>query len=503
MSIPGAVGDGVTDDTAAIQSAVNTGTAVFDALTYKCVGISVPSGAELSGAGTLLMPVLASGTGTPILDVVGDDVSIADLLFTGQRASQPADGFNDSFDNGALGQGRGYRCGIRGIDIDGLTVDGCEATELYGAAIALKQCSNVTITDNYAHDTNHEGYYHTTEDGERYGTHVVTGNQWDDIGTGDPSVNADACIVKGVDGLVFTGNMGARMERDLIKAVDVDGFTIDDNTVSDNTVDSFAGIQIATTDGGTSRNGTVRGNTITDCKIGIALVCDIGENIEVSGNTIAGTSGSGTPDGLLFSAGYFTGIACLSNILTGITRNGLYVSKGMSNSRIEGNQMTALSDLVNGNGISINAQTLSEGLSILSNTVTGFYGKTIGNTGALRISGAAFTALRIAGNSFDPGLSTRRALNATATSVLGRIVANSFLGTTAGQHRGCVYERNTVTGADGFVGRAAGNGVRLAMITRPRLRGALAMSASLVGGLTASPSMSCSLEPSDRSLAWD
>lgn len=116
----GAKGDGVTDDTAAIQSAIGTAvsqkkTLIFPAGTYQISGtISVTSKyTHLQGAGARLTFIRQSGTASAL--VIGDDCNnftVRDITFQGPGASTSL--------------GDGLECHGGTGCIDGMVVEGCE-----------------------------------------------------------------------------------------------------------------------------------------------------------------------------------------------------------------------------------------------------------------------------------------------------------------------------------------------------------------------------------------
>lgn len=84
----GAVGDGATNDTAAIQAAFNSGAkqVVFPAGTYLCnSGLTVPNWLQVTGEG--YSPTIATGTGSVV------------LRFTGTSGNFLTCGFNPVFEN--------------------------------------------------------------------------------------------------------------------------------------------------------------------------------------------------------------------------------------------------------------------------------------------------------------------------------------------------------------------------------------------------------------------
>lgn len=90
----GAVGDGVTDDTAAIQAAdtaaaVAGGTVFFPPGTYAAAALSISSGVVWKGAGMGLSVLLATGSGSPVLLNINaaTNVYVEGLTFDGNTGT--------------------------------------------------------------------------------------------------------------------------------------------------------------------------------------------------------------------------------------------------------------------------------------------------------------------------------------------------------------------------------------------------------------------------------
>jgi len=158
---------GVTNVSAAFQAAVNLNAGKVlrcENATYLITNINVPANTSIVGNCTLKSVVLASIVSSPILRITGDGVILRGIKFDGQRASQPADGFSDSFNTGGAGTGRAYRAAVLADAtvypaILSLTVTDCEITAMYGAGIATLNVAPVVFERNWVHDTNFEGLY--------------------------------------------------------------------------------------------------------------------------------------------------------------------------------------------------------------------------------------------------------------------------------------------------------------------------------------------------------
>jgi hypothetical protein len=88
----------------------------------------------------------------PVFDA-GSNVTISKIKIDGSRVANRPDRWSDSYNDAGkgfknstcCGRGRGYRSGIRGESITGLTVDRVEFTALAGAALATNNSSSVTF----------------------------------------------------------------------------------------------------------------------------------------------------------------------------------------------------------------------------------------------------------------------------------------------------------------------------------------------------------------------
>jgi len=165
----GATGDGVTDDTAAIQAAidaaeVNGGLVYFPVSTYIVTGITVSvGGISLRGDGdSSVLSCLTSGT-TPIITVSADFVSIFDLKLIGNRVADGADaaGISISGSTGSVVSGATVLdAGSSGIAFGSGVVDslaigcrveasGLSGIQFYGSASNSRAIGNYVLNSNY------------------------------------------------------------------------------------------------------------------------------------------------------------------------------------------------------------------------------------------------------------------------------------------------------------------------------------------------------------------
>ena len=185
----GAVGDGVTDDTAAIQKAINAASAVFfPAGTYLCGNILMKSNLRLTGEShASILKLLPNATTYSINGSQADsngrypgNVICSTLNHTG----------GVWYDGGTRAQDEGNSSYIfENVIIENLTLDGNKAqnqvgdvglnASAMGAGVSIHQCKNVTVQNcrliNHRLDGIHIGY--TLHGGSDYCT--ITGNYFE------------------------------------------------------------------------------------------------------------------------------------------------------------------------------------------------------------------------------------------------------------------------------------------------------------------------------------
>jgi hypothetical protein len=185
----GAVGDGVADDTAAIQAAINAASNVYvPAGTYMCGNILVKSNLRITGESTAaILKLLPNATTYSIngsqADVNGrypGNVICSTLNHTG----------GSYYDNGTRAKNENNSSYIfENVIIENLTLDGNKAqnqvgdvglnASAMGAGVSIHQCKNVAVQNcrliNHRLDGVHIGY--TLHGGSDYCT--ITGNYFE------------------------------------------------------------------------------------------------------------------------------------------------------------------------------------------------------------------------------------------------------------------------------------------------------------------------------------
>jgi hypothetical protein len=278
----GALGDGETDDTAAIQAAVNAGPAVYlPPGRYRCGRILVPSYRRMYGSGfaSVLVhaPELGPGPGHPLLvnadNVNGDtDIHFADFKLEG----------NSALNRGPWGHGIAFhycsRSSARGVWVDDTDLDGFYLGRrgLYNKKVTGGPCSRITIEGCHVTRAKRNGISST-----RATDVVIRGNTFDWCNWGaqiDPTIWRAGTID------IETNNA----ETDINHRIVIEGNIIT-NALSN-------GIQIAGSQNAT-RWISVRGNIVTLAdgafygSYGICVATNLQDSSFVGNVMHGGTSG--------------------------------------------------------------------------------------------------------------------------------------------------------------------------------------------------------------------
>jgi len=137
----GATGDGITDDTVAIQAAIDSGVAsvYFPEGTYLVTGLDVTSPIKLYGNGELYKNAVSSDA---ILYITSDDVEIDGLTFTGAGAGSIIATTNIN-DNAIYLEG-----GDTTTQLNNFKVTNCKIDGFAGFGVWIRYCENVWVENN-------------------------------------------------------------------------------------------------------------------------------------------------------------------------------------------------------------------------------------------------------------------------------------------------------------------------------------------------------------------
>jgi hypothetical protein len=329
-----------SDDTAAFNAAITaanggtvnvpgSGTYVVRSVSLNKPGTTIVC--DASTPATIKLKPLASGDGSPILNVTAGNFTIRNCILDGNRSAQPSGGFNDSF------MGRSFRTAIK-MDgqYSGLTVDHVTFQNVYGAGIATRTVSGISVTSSLFQHNNFESVFATTiwtsgDPSNRVSGFRFIGNTVTDARSHDPSINANGLLVQQTLDVDVENNVWDGFERNAMKLENCRGGTVANNRISNGDQQNFAGIGM--------QNGahsiTLSGNTINNTGSGIdtSLVAggqfgsDTVDHITITGNTITNVKSGSMPDGIRL-LGYgtaMTDISITNNVIKYVPRDGINV----------------------------------------------------------------------------------------------------------------------------------------------------------------------------------
>jgi len=330
----GAVGDGVTDDLAAIHSAIATGVAevFFPEGTYRISSqIEASSaGQRLVGVGakTVVKPTDSGYVSTSVIRQTSTDCTIEKIRVEGNSANTTSclgiNGFNTVIDC-EVDDTSSY--GIAANDKSNVLIKGCKVTNVqagYGiwcqAISTVTALSDITLQDNYV-DMSHADPATSTQVAalvrgtlSLYTSDVkVIGNTF--IQCVDPTNSTPLGVeLRYIEGGVISGNVSrdgsmlcsvAASNRVTVDgnvaysptyyAIEVAG-TADagcfDTVISNNTINgnSVCNEGIALQGATASKRATVTGNTVRDCGNGIYVFTEW-EAVSVASNVVSQTAG--------------------------------------------------------------------------------------------------------------------------------------------------------------------------------------------------------------------
>lgn len=355
----GVVGDGVADDTAAIQALINgvgpNTTIHFPAGTYKHTNLAFTSKSNFALVGDGAVFVATTRTQRYLAFVNCTDFTVRGITSKGATATVRS------------GPTRGISMeGCSRFTITGNHVFNTEGVGIYAGAVAGGAgCVDGRISDNLVHDTWADGI-HITGTSKRI---TVTGNVINE--SGDDSI---AVVSYGSDSfgpcedVSITGNTSWHSKSRGITLAGGKNLTASGNTIRDS---RNAGIYAAYESSYSLRalvNVTISGNTITGANTygavtnyaGIHIVGDGGTAIPVSGITVIGNTIEGSRQwGILVgsaAAGLY-GATITGNTIRNTGTNGLMVQRAkdvsLSNNLIDSSGETGITVLNTEGAVSV------------------------------------------------------------------------------------------------------------------------------------------------------
>lgn len=453
----GAKGDGVTDDTTAINACYAAAALSFPAhQVFFPPGIYLVSSIVTQGSYCITMgygaqirqKVLAANSGLPIINVTSNTAEIYGLYLYGVATSQPADGFNDSFNAGANGKGRAYRAGIKADVNNGnviLNVRDCYFLYTYGAAVACNG-TEVTMSRCYADLCYQELLYLA---GTIYGPNVlVTDNKTRNNATGDATVNSYGIFVSSSAGrTLIANNMALNTERCGIYTTGGIDVNVVNNIVDTNTKDNFPGIQVDSTALTTAR-AIISNNNIFNTGAGIKMSGTNAYLGTILGNQIYTTKGTTTADGISIDQCATCNVS--NNALHDIKRHGIDIygqplSMIVQSNSVRG-QATAASY-----GLRLNASTGTwPNANVQGNVISNFEGSGagLGVCNFTRTGAFVFTFFQFKNNTVFSGGAGNYAFRTNGVNIFTNsvIAENSLDGQLQSDATNCRYRGNLVTG---------------------------------------------------------
>ncbi len=453
----GAIGDGVTDDTVAIQAAFDVSGAKIvyfpPGFTFLVSGLTITTDdCTIEGYdSTLKLKVLDALDGSPIIDNQSSNLEIYGLRFDGQKDSQPADGFSDSLNTGSNSTGRAFRAAVlmdrnATAGLSGLLIKDCFFEDIYGACVTTNQISKVRILDCVAEDNFFElGFLYDLPVTGNNQDAIITGNRIDDAKSGHVSVNANGFTVSDYSHLIVADNQIRDVDRNFIKVEGGNHITITGNVGENNDDDkTFTFIQFQ----GDSTNVVVSNNTCKHFQKGIQFGGGDFSHIAIIGNVLVDIVDASTGDAIVADGDSFTNVIIANNILENVMRDGIHLKQC--------NRVTIANNLIYGHasntvgvGIRIWLFGNAEDIVIRGNTMQNFTATVnIPIIYIIRDASETLTNLLIQGNIVKSDSSTNYAFRIPDSMVTTGIVSGNFFdGIVQSVSSSINWYDNIITGA--------------------------------------------------------
>jgi len=275
----GAVGDGATDDSTSIASAIATGKDVFipGGLTFLTTAQTISTAKQrVYGAGCLK---LKNTTNQSVLIVAAADVRIEGIEIDGNRANQTVIATAPTAAETALGSGISISDGY-----DRIRITGCYIHDSRLAGVGFQGNSDdCWIDDNRIEDTGHTGVYFCDSAKPCLNPHIG-GNRIK--GMGKQAASSDGIGTVGIQHGTITGN---RVKADETTGNGISGIALEAachyTTITGNTIlgvsivgtTAMSGIQV-----NDSHHVTVSANTIKKCNIGVDVHGAVANTYDIS-----------------------------------------------------------------------------------------------------------------------------------------------------------------------------------------------------------------------------
>jgi hypothetical protein len=460
----GAKGDGTTDDTAAISSAITAANGVGEVFlppgTYIVRGLTITTpNTRIIGTGTgsvLKLKAESTGDGMPMVYVTtGDGAQFSNLYFDGNKANQAADGFSDSFSQGlavGTGLGRSYRAAIVAYDPGGsthagLTITDCSFVNTFGAALATQNFNSIRFDRNYTNNINFEAAFISNTYAKAInGTFTTNVHMSDNIvlntvSGGTLGVNANAFLVHLSQDVTFSGNEIDNTERDGIKCESCKDATITNNEIRHVFLSGSNYPAIALQCDGV--NVVVDHNVFDDVPAGVnsngGSCSGFGyQNVQVSNNVMTNIHGTAINDAIEYipsSSWPSSGFRATDNLITGVQRYGIFLDllNAPSTDIVASGNTIVTNGLTSNVGIYLAASggVTHTGISVTHNHID--MGN-VSSSGGIRFDtsgGALYADVTLNDNNIITGAAHTAILAAASSIASGRMVGNWTDGVTS------------------------------------------------------------------------